>query len=197
MIKIISPEQFKHVPWKNGQGSTTELAINDGGNVDSFKWRLSIASVIKNGVFSDFSGYFRNLVLIEGQGITLEHDQAKTDKLDTLLSIAKFDGTSRTLGLLKSGPIKDFNIMTNKSCTHAVVETYFEQQIVDIPECDLCFIYCLSGQCTLKQQNITLPAGHLLKIQAPKVGTLQIEGQKMIIIQIDTKVKCKPHANTV
>lgn len=189
LIETLSPEQFKHVPWKNGLGSTIELAINNGGTVDRFEWRLSIASVVKDGVFSDFSGYFRNLVLIEGPGITLEYDQAKTDKLDTLLSIAKFDGASRTLGVLKSGPIKDFNIMTNISNTHAVVETYLEHQIVDILECDLCFIYCLSEEATLKQQGLTLPAGHLLKIQTPKAGTLQIEGQKMIVIQINRIAK--------
>lgn len=186
LIEILSPEQFKQVPWKNGQGSTTELAINEGGTVGSFDWRLSIASVIKDGEFSDFTGYFRNLVLIEGLGITLEHDQAKKDDLDTLLSIAKFDGASKTFGVLKSGPIKDFNIMTNISNTHAVVDAYAEKQIVDIPECDLCFIYCLTEEAILNEQGLTLPAGHLLKIQTPKAGGFQIKGQQMIIIQINT-----------
>ena len=70
---IITPEQFTLVPWKNGLGYTTELAINDGGTLEKFDWRLSIASVTADGAFSSFAGYQRNLVLIEGSGLTLDH----------------------------------------------------------------------------------------------------------------------------
>jgi len=55
MLTIISPQQFKQIPWKNGKGTTTELAISDGGTLDHFAWRLSIASVVEDGEFSDFS----------------------------------------------------------------------------------------------------------------------------------------------
>ena len=30
MIEILAPKQFKTIPWKNGQGETIELAINEG-----------------------------------------------------------------------------------------------------------------------------------------------------------------------
>ena len=52
MINIIAPKQFKTVAWKNGLGETTELAINRGGTLNSFDWRLSMASVVEDGVFS-------------------------------------------------------------------------------------------------------------------------------------------------
>jgi environmental stress-induced protein Ves len=68
MLTILSPETFKTIPWKNGLGHTTELAINSGGNLGKFDWRLSIASVVNDGEFSNFSGYQRHLVLIKGEG---------------------------------------------------------------------------------------------------------------------------------
>jgi environmental stress-induced protein Ves len=106
-LNITKPDEFTLVPWKNGLGHTTELAINEGGNLDHFDWRLSIASVITNGEFSNFSGYQRNLVLIEGNGLTLDHQNGESDKLTTLLDIASFDGSYRTLGSLNEGSIKD------------------------------------------------------------------------------------------
>ena len=82
MISVLSPELFITIPWKNGQGETIELAMNYGGHLDDFVWRLSMASVVEDGVFSDFSGYQRNLILIEGNGINLQHDDSKIDKLN-------------------------------------------------------------------------------------------------------------------
>jgi len=61
LITIISPQQFKKTPWKNGKGETTELAISEGGTLENFDWRLSIASVTEDGAFSYFTGYCRNL----------------------------------------------------------------------------------------------------------------------------------------
>ncbi len=100
MLTIIEPIQFKTIPWKNGLGETTELAINDNASLDDFIWRISIASVINDGVFSDFSGYDRNLVLIEGKGINLQHDAKSTDLLEKTLDVASFDGGGETLGRL-------------------------------------------------------------------------------------------------
>ena len=127
MLTILSPETFKTTPWKNGLGHTTELAINSGGNLDNFNWRLSIASVVNDGDFSNFSGYQRNLVLIEGEGLILDHRNGDIDELTNLLDIAHFDGGSKTHGSLVNGGIKDFNIMTNENSFTAEVNCYVKQ----------------------------------------------------------------------
>ena len=111
MFTIISPAQFKTLPWKNGKGETIELAINKNANLDDFEWRISMASVVEDGVFSDFSGYMRNLILIEGNGLNLQHDHNHIDKLSKLLDVATFDGSCTTVGNLHDGAITDFNII--------------------------------------------------------------------------------------
>jgi uncharacterized protein len=56
-IVIIDQNNYKSVPWKNGKGKTTELIAGFHPNIDKFIWRISIAGVVNNGEFSDFTGY--------------------------------------------------------------------------------------------------------------------------------------------
>jgi environmental stress-induced protein Ves len=149
-VQIIHPHDFKRLPWKNGKGETIELAINEGGSLADFDWRISMASVTEDGPFSDFSGYQRHLLLLEGTGIELTHldgtsinntinnsinngenkvgHQARHDLqtletqiLDTPLGIAAFDGALATSGKLIAGPIRDFNLIVKADKYHSQV----------------------------------------------------------------------------
>lgn len=197
MIEIINPSQFKIIPWKNGQGKTTELAINAAGNLDDFDWRLSIATVTSDGLFSDFSGYDRNLVLIEGNGISLQHDDDQVDMLKERLDIARFSGGSKTYGRLVSGAIKDFNIMTNNSKIAPHVHCYHEQQkvVVRLTQAKICFAYSLTDAIaveTVEEKNVVVPVGSLIKLSTPGVdhesmqSTVGFTGNSMIIILLDS-----------
>ncbi|PCI62205.1 MAG: hypothetical protein COB35_04515 [Gammaproteobacteria bacterium] len=190
MLSIISPDQFKQIPWKNGKGVTTELAINDGGTLTNFEWRLSIASVVSDGEFSDFRGYWRNLVLISGEGISLQHTfkgETNTDHLTQLLQLSNFDGGSKTQGKLISGDINDLNIMTKTGKYRAKVSTYTEQKSILIKPCDLCFVYSITDKLTVKsatEKTQKLPAKHLLKISSPRLNAIAISGAMMIVIHL-------------
>jgi hypothetical protein len=190
MLTIISPDQFKTIPWKNGKGITTELAINEGGTLDDFAWRLSIASVVENGEFSNFTGYWRNLVLISGTGISLQHalnDKTKTDHLSELLQISSFDGASKTQGRLVNDKITDFNIMVKMGEYKNEVSTYTEDKEVKINPCDLCFVYSLTDEViitTANESNQQIPAQHLLKISSPMTNAITVSGKMMIVVRL-------------
>ncbi|GAA0817648.1 HutD family protein [Colwellia sp. D2M02] len=192
MITLISPDNFKTIPWKNGLGFTTELAINDGATLDDFDWRLSIASVANDGEFSNFSGYERNLVLIEGNGITLEHYEHHTDKLTQLLDIAKFDGAYKTTGLLHNGAIKDFNVITKQNSTSVEVNSYTTMQQVAVPLQKSCviFAYSLTDTTTIESlaSQVILEQGSLAKVTATEQeGMVTISGKNLIITTITLK----------
>jgi len=199
MLKIIKPDEFTLVPWKNGLGHTTELAISDGGTLDSFDWRLSIASVVNDGDFSNFSGYQRNLVLIEGNGLILDHRNDDVDKLTKLLDIARFDGASKTHGALINGGIKDFNVMTNQNTFTPEVNGYVEKQTVTVELLagNLLFAYSLTGEMTVEkvqdEEHCTVPVGHLIKLstlsemQQSGQLTAKVTGENMIIIELKLK----------
>jgi hypothetical protein len=191
MLTILSPEAFKTIPWKNGLGHTTELAINNGGNLDDFDWRLSIASVINDGEFSNFSGYQRNLVLIEGSGLILDHGNGDIDKLTNLLDIAHFDGGNKTYGSLVNGAIKDFNVITNQQSYNAQVDSYTGSKKLSFTPTvkTVAFVYSLTDETKIqsKQQSLHLPVGHLVKVEKTQ-DEIHITGKNLIIIQVTKKL---------
>ncbi|MCW8876531.1 MAG: HutD family protein [Kangiellaceae bacterium] len=195
MLKIIAPQSFKLIPWKNGKGTTTELAISDGGTLEDFDWRLSIASVIENGEFSDFSGYLRNLILIEGNGIDLQHSGDKiengtvTDRLTTPLSFATFDGGCRTVGRLHDGPIKDLNLMTRSEKYQCYVDTWLDRQTRQQDLRTLNFVFSLSGETQLSSIDnaidATFPTRHLACIEESEGSQLSISGENLVYIGLN------------
>jgi len=74
-MKIWHKQDYKTMPWKNGGGSTTELAVfPEGAGLDEFYWRLSMAQVSSDGAFSHFAQIDRTLAILTGQGLVLVHD---------------------------------------------------------------------------------------------------------------------------
>jgi len=198
MLTILSPDTFKTIPWKNGLGHTTELAISEGGNLDSFDWRLSIASVVNDGDFSNFAGYQRNLVLIEGEGLILDHRNGDVDNLTNLLDIARFDGGCNTHGALVNGDIKDFNIMTNQASFTADVNCYIEQQsvTVELSADSLVFAYSLTDKIIisdLQDEFDSVPTGSLAQLKHTNVvessnkPVITISGSNLIVILLKVK----------
>ena len=60
------------MPWKNGGGSTRELACwPPGADTSGFDWRVSVASIAAAGPFSVFAGVDRNIMLLDGDGVHL------------------------------------------------------------------------------------------------------------------------------
>lgn len=189
MIKVIPPAQFKTVPWKNGQGETIEMAINNGGTLDDFDWRLSMASVVEDGVFSNFSGYTRNLILIDGDGINLQHNDNKIDRLTRLLDISTFDGGDKTVGNLHSNEITDFNIITRTARFTTKVACYPQAKNQALGSGQLCFIYSLFKDALLtingEQKIMTLPAQHLMQITNLPENYGTLTGDHLIVVYLN------------
>ncbi|MEG1056294.1 MAG: HutD family protein, partial [Janthinobacterium sp.] len=57
--------QIPHSPWKNGGGSTREIVcFPPGAGMDSFAWRISVATISQAGPFSAFAGIDRQIMLL-------------------------------------------------------------------------------------------------------------------------------------
>jgi uncharacterized protein len=187
VFDIISPERFKQVPWKNGQGVTSELAISEGHGLANFTWRISIARVDKDGPFSDFRGLHRTLVLLEGQGLELCHDGKTVDRLERPLDFASFDGGSRTVGTLISGPITDFNVMSRLGQMRAEVRVYADKSAVMLPRTELGFVYCALEDAEICDAAggvvSTLQAGHLLRGSSALSGGFMVRALGLISVE--------------
>ncbi|QJE00503.1 HutD family protein [Massilia forsythiae] len=119
MSTLIPFTGLSPVPWKNGAGSTTEIAVfpPDAG-FDEFDWRVSLASIAADGPFSVFHGVERTLALVDGHGVTLDIDGEPT-LLSAADPVAAFEGEARVVAKLNRGPSTDFNVMTRTDrCYH-------------------------------------------------------------------------------
>jgi environmental stress-induced protein Ves len=117
----LKPADYKTMPWKNGGGTTTELMAESKDGAEGYAWRLSIAAVAASGPFSDFSGYDRSIMLVEGKGFTLAFAESGTHRLTRSFEPLRFDGAWHTECTLIDGPVKDFNLIARKN-VHAVLD---------------------------------------------------------------------------
>ncbi|TNE61619.1 MAG: HutD family protein [Alphaproteobacteria bacterium] len=110
----LTAADYRAMPWKNGQGSTTEILSVPTDEGDGFKWRISIADVTADGPFSKFPHVDRTIMLIEGKGMVLDAGEAGTLDLSHPFTPVPFEGDWPVYGRLLGGPVKDFNVMSDR-----------------------------------------------------------------------------------
>ena len=112
--RVIRNEDLVRVPWRNGGGTTAEVAaFPEGSTFETFGWRISMADVASDGPFSLFPGIDRTLVIVEGDGIELDVEGIAYP-LNRASPKLSFAGDDVTTGWLLSGPIRDLNVMTRR-----------------------------------------------------------------------------------
>ncbi|APR81395.1 Hypothetical protein A7982_06742 [Minicystis rosea] len=116
--RVIRARDCRVMPWKNGLGTTTEIAVEpEDAGLSAFTWRISIADLTTSGPFSTFAGYDRILVQIAGEPMTLTHEGSSDHRL-ALLEPHRFAGELATIGTIVS-PARDFNVMVRRERARA------------------------------------------------------------------------------
>jgi len=155
--KLLGPDDYKVMPWKNGRGATTELAIEPAGAaLADFDWRISVADVTEDGDFSRFPGYDRTLVVAEGNGMELEFDGASApQRLAGPGHGAMFSGDWLTRGRLIDGPVRDFNVMSARGRMHHECEVIAGGPVEFVwePGAETLFCHCIAGTLVLKMRG--------------------------------------------
>jgi uncharacterized protein len=115
-MQVLRVADYRIMPWKNGLGSTTEIAVSPGAEgLDGFDWRISMARVASDGPFSRFPGIDRTLLVLDGDGIDLAVQGSTVARLDRRSAAHGFAGDVPTSATLLGGPIVDLNIMTRRT----------------------------------------------------------------------------------
>jgi environmental stress-induced protein Ves len=71
------------VPWKNGNGTTTQVAISPAtATIDNFDWRVSIATISGDAPFSRFDGVSRWIMPLDPEGFTMRVEGETTRLAD-------------------------------------------------------------------------------------------------------------------
>lgn len=124
MLHRFALAELPATPWKNGGGSTREIACcPPGAGLHSFDWRVSIATIDRSGPFSVFAGVDRCIVLLAGDGVALDAPRAGWQhRLDSPLQPFTFSGDDAVDCTLLGGTSTDFNVMTRRGTLCADVQ---------------------------------------------------------------------------
>jgi environmental stress-induced protein Ves len=119
MTQLIQYASLRPAPWKNGGGSTTEIAIRPAGaGLDDFDWRVSLATISQSGPFSSFPGVDRSLALVDGDGVLLDFGDERF-VLSPSEPLIEFAGEDAVHATVTGALTTDFNVMTRRGrCRH-------------------------------------------------------------------------------
>lgn len=169
-MKLIPAEAMRRMPWKNGGGVTTEIAISPAGaTLDNFDWRISTAQVDVAGPFSRFVGIDRSLAVIAGGRLTMHRADGET------VSVAPGEAPVRFAGELDihatlDAPLSDFNVMTRRGAwahhVEAIMLAAGARQALPVAHPGAQWlVYCVHG--ALAVGTIEVPAGSAVWLDAP------------------------------
>jgi environmental stress-induced protein Ves len=108
MIRHLTQANYRPMPWANGKGITVEMLRVDRAGM--LTCRLSRASVVEDGDFSQFPGIERNLTVISGPGFDLVGQGIRLAARPLEPVAFAGDVAIRAQGV--SAPSDDFNVMT-------------------------------------------------------------------------------------
>jgi len=113
-MRILRATDRKAVPWKNGGGTTSEIAVFPANaGFDDFGWRISIADIVRGGPFSQFPGIDRTLAMLKGRVSLFIAGRAAID-LSVDAPPVEFPGDVATGAELIGEMATDLNVMTRR-----------------------------------------------------------------------------------
>lgn len=114
-MRILHFDALSLMPWKNGGGTTRELlCFPEGAGLDSFDYRISLATISADGPFSTFAGIDRTLALVEGEGVTLDVGPGQRVVVNEDTPVYQFFGETPVYAVVNAGTTMDFNVMTRR-----------------------------------------------------------------------------------
>jgi uncharacterized protein len=145
--RTIRSSDCRVMPWRNGRGSTTELAVEPpGATLEAFDWRISVAELQGPGPFSSFPGCDRVIVQLDGPPMTLAHTDGEPVELVKLTPHA-FSGDGETTCSV-AGVAHDFNLIVRRGLaeSHVSVAELGAGELLDHPDDAATVLHVLRGR---------------------------------------------------
>jgi environmental stress-induced protein Ves len=146
MIQLLRPSEYRRQRWKNDGGVTDEIAADAEASPPS--WRISVATIERDGPFSDFHGYDRTIVALDpGVRLTVDGVDVELNQHEPY----DFRGESKVDARVVGGPSRDLNVMTRRAqfAHDAAIVRSPQRFLVDDDE--LIFAYVLTGQAKIAE----------------------------------------------
>ena len=112
-MRLLTPAASRRVPWKNGLGSTLEIATDAAAPGGEWTWRLSIADVPSRERFSIFPGIDRSIACLSGPGLIVELAGARAAVPSEGVALS-FAGEELVTGEPLGPRVRDVNLMLRR-----------------------------------------------------------------------------------
>lgn len=109
-MHILDPSSSRRVPWRNGMGTTLELATDATLPGGEWSWRLSIADVPERAPFSTLPGIDRAIACLDGAGLDIQLGQ-ELRQVPRTGDALTFAGEELALGIPCGTGVRDANLM--------------------------------------------------------------------------------------
>ena len=188
-MHIIRAADCLVMPWKNGGGTTTEIAVApEGASLNDFDWRISMAHVGQDGPFSSFPGIDRTLSVLTGAGITLAFGDGERVRLDRGSAPYPFAADRAVDGVLVDGPIDDLNVMSRRGRWRHRVERLSGEGSLTAGE-GLLVLVARNGKWQVN--GAALPAGDSAILEAPGRVELIVSGgeAELYVVQLTMEAR--------
>jgi uncharacterized protein len=183
-MRLIAPSEYRRMPWKNGGGTTLEIAIHPPDAAwAGFDWRMSIAEIESDGPFSTFPGIDRTLVVLAGRGMRLTG--IRDEPVDVRpYDLVTFAGEAQVESRLLDGPTRDLNVMTRRP-VHADVRVVQRERIAWAGAAAyVCHAASRSCACVVGDATVEVREAHTLVCDAPAFAVDASDGGVAVVARV-------------
>jgi uncharacterized protein len=169
VLELIRASAYREQPWKNGGGLTHEIAASDF-------WRLSIATIDRDGPFSEYRGFDRTIVAIDGAAVELEVKGAAV--LLAPFEPFEFAGEDAVYARVR-GRARDLNVMTARDDFVHDVTIVRERERFVLDEEETAFVVAIDGDVTVEHEEVS--AGDTLALAEIEGFTVTAHGRAAVV----------------
>lgn len=145
MLRILRAGDRAESPWKNGGGTTRQIAIfPEDADLATFAWRISVATVAAGGEFSTFTSVDRLMLVLDGR-LELEMPGAGSLTVDATTPALAFPGDAPVTALAPAAPVADVNVMVLRGLFTADLERRTVAGTAAVVGQDVSFILAPAG----------------------------------------------------
>jgi uncharacterized protein len=185
MARILRNVDYVARPWKNGGGTTRDIAVSpSGASLDAFDWRLSLAQVDRDGPFSRFDNVDRTLVLLSGAMTLHERDR----RIDLMRNEPfAFAGERAIEATVAGGSTLDFNVMTRRGrASHtARCESFSKQAHVEMRAGSTVVLFALERGLIVDGEQLDVHDTAIITAQRISVTTAVHAAAALVIEIVD------------
>jgi environmental stress-induced protein Ves len=183
-MRILRASERTAVPWKNGGGTTSEVAVHpEGAGFDDFGWRISIADIARGGPFSLFPGIDRTLTMLEGS-VTLSIEGRSAITLTPESEPLDFPGDAPTRADLAGSAARDLNVMTRRvAFTAHTMKTRVQTIDLSLSQ-DAEARFCAplaAATATRATETLVLEPGDILRLDRGETGILAFSKGTLVL----------------